>query len=289
MARAMAAQEALARSDWADAIRHYDRLLRVSPALSANVFPVLVAMAGPDDTRPALVACLAGDPPWRLAFLREVARAAPDPQPLFRELRHNAELRPDEAAAYVGRYVTDQRFGEAFALWAGLLPAEELAHLTSPVDGDFEGTLTSITPFSWDIRPVKGVEAAVRTLPDGNGHALRVQFMGRRSAFSNVRQLLLLPPGDYVLSWRQRLDGLQAARGLRWTVTCADGGKQRIMEAEPEVGTSPWASRVSAFTVPAVCSAQWLVLELEARIAAETLAAGTAWFDDVRVLPAQQG
>jgi hypothetical protein len=289
LARAMAAQEAIERSDWADAIRHYDRLLRVSPELSVNVFPVLVAMAGTDETRPALAASLTDDPPWRGAFLREVARVAPDPQPLFRDLLHDSPLKPEEAAAYVGRYVSDQRFSEAFALWASLLPADQLTHLTTPVDGDFEGEMTSIPPFSWDIRPVKGVEAAVRMLPDGSGHALRLQFMGRRSAFSGVRQLLLLPPGAYVLSWRERLDGLQAARGLRWTVTCADGGLQRIMATEPEAGTSPWATRALAFVVPADCSAQWLVLELEARIAAETLAAGTAWFDELRVRPAPHG
>jgi hypothetical protein len=289
LARAMAAQGAIERSDWAEAIRHYDHLLRVSPELAANVFPVLVAMAGTDDTRPALVACLAEDPSWRLAFLREVARVAPDPQPLFRELRHDSALTPEEAAAYVGRYVTDKRFTEAFALWASLLPAGQLTRLTTPVDGDFEGEISDIPPFSWDIRAVKGVEAAVRTLPDGSSHALRIQFMGRRSAFRGVRQLLLLPAGDYTLTWRSRLDGLEAARGLRWTVTCADGPLQRIIATEPEVGTSPWRAHASAFRVPLGCPAQWLTLELEARIAAETLAAGTAWFDDLRVLPATQG
>jgi hypothetical protein len=38
-----------------------------------------------------------------------------------------------------------------------------------------------------------------------------------------------------------------------------------------------------AFDVPADCTAQWLTLELDARIAAETQAMGTAWFDDVEV------
>jgi hypothetical protein len=250
---------------------------------------VLTALAGTDAARPALVTRLAGMPPWRGEFLRDFARSAPDPQPLFRDLRHSSGLGPDEAAAYLGRYVADHRYNQAFALWASLLPPENLKHLTVPMDGDFEAATASIRPFSWEIRPVPGVSAGVYALPDGTGHALRLQFMGRRSAFRNVRQLLLLPPGNYVLSWRQKLEGLQAARGIRWTVTCADGGVQAIIGTRSEVGSSPWVTRSSAFTVPGNCPAQWLVLELEARIAAETLAAGTAWFDDVRVLPAEQG
>jgi hypothetical protein len=72
-------------------------------------------------------------------------------------------------------------------------------------------------------------------------------------------------------------------------MTCADGPKTRIIATEPASGSSPWENRRVAFAVPADCPAHWLVLELEARIAAETLAAGAAWFDDVRVLPATDG
>ena len=63
----------------------------------------------------------------------------------------------------------------------------------------------------------------------------------------------------------------------------------RIMATEAERGSSPWEARNAVFRVPADCSAQWLVLELDARIPAETLASGTAWFDDVRVEPAGNG
>jgi hypothetical protein len=149
--------------------------------------------------------------------------------------------------------------------------------------------MTGGPPFSWEIRAPKGIEASVLQRAGEDGHALRVLFLGRRSAFNHVRQLLVLPVGEYVLEWRQRMEGLETERGLRWTMTCADGPKTRIIATEPASGSSPWETRRAAFAVPADCPAQWLVLELEARIAAETLAAGAAWFDDVRVLPATEG
>jgi hypothetical protein len=77
---------------------------------------------------------------------------------------------------------------------------------------------------------------------------------------------------------------LQAARGLRWTVICAEGAAGMILATDPSAGSSPWRQHTAAFDVPADCPAQWLTLELDARIAAETEAMGTAWFDDVKVV-----
>ena len=57
-----------------------------------------------------------------------------------------------------------------------------------------------------------------------------------------------------------------------------------ILATEPSTGSSPWRTHAVAFDVPADCPAQWLTLELDARIAAETQAMGTAWFDDVEVV-----
>ena len=289
LGRTLAAQAALQRGDWATALRHYDRLLRVTPALSGQVFPVLGGLAADTGSREALIANLADGPPWRGAFLHAFARNAPDPRTLFRELARSSGLSAEERSAYLGRYVKDRRWGEAFAAWASLLPPESLARLATPMDGGFEPPLTGGPPFSWEIRAPKGIEAALLQRPGEDGHALRVLFLGRRSAFNHVRQLLVLPVGQYVLQWRQRMEALETARGLRWTMTCADGPGTRIIATEPASGSSPWETRRAAFVVPADCPAQWLVLELEARIAAETLAAGAAWFDDVRVLPATEG
>lgn len=289
LARAMAAQYAVADADWPAAANDYDHLLRVTPSLSPNVFPALTAFAAEPASRAALVGCLVGDPPWRAAFLSVFAQTAPDPRPLFRELAQETSLSGPEASAYIGRFVAANRYADAFVAWLELLPPAKRDRLAMPVDGGFEPPLTGSPPFSWEIRQNIGVQASIRPRPDGHGQALRVQFLGRRSDFHDVRELLMLPPGDYRFAWRQKLDDLETARGLRWSLTCTGSPSQRIMTTEPQAGSSPWEDRSAAFRVPADCSAQWLVLELDARIPAETLAAGTAWFDDVRVSPAGNG
>lgn len=287
-ARAWAAQIALEHGDAASGIAHYDRVLRMAPELQPTVFPVLAALAALPEGRAALVTSLAADPPWRSAWLAHysgTAANAGELRPLYRALREKGGLIPEENAAYIGRFVRDRQWDAAFIAWADGLPPAQLAQLATPFDGNFESASSTGGPFEWTIRSVFGVDAAVLPLPDGEGHGLRVEFQGRRSAFSDVRQLLLLPPGSaFQLNWRSRFENLETSRGLHWTLKCAEGSGGSILATPPAADTSPWQAQTASFSVPADCPAQWLVLELDARIAAETLAMGTAWFDDVKVV-----
>jgi hypothetical protein len=71
------------------------------------------------------------------------------------------------------------------------------------------------------------------------------------------------------------LDGAFAA--LAWALL---GSSQRL------AGSSPWSTLELDFDVPTEnCGAQWLRLELAARIPAETQIGGRAWFDDVAIMP----
>jgi hypothetical protein len=200
-------------------------------------------------------------------------------------LRARGGISAQESAGFLGRLVQERLWDQAFVAWAGGLNAEQLANVTAPMDGGFENLSPASGPFDWVFTRRPGIDAAVQSLPGGPGHALRIEFQGQRSEFRDVRQLLLLPQGrGYRLEWRSRFEALEAARGLRWTMTCADGPAVRILATDPEAGTRPWRASSAVFAVPAGCPAQWLILELDARIAAETLARGTAWFDDVRVV-----
>ena len=286
-ARAWAAQIALSNGDAKSAIAHYDHILRVLPEARETVLPVLVQIATQPLARDAIVGALAEQPDWRVDFLELFARKAPavdDLPPVFGALAKHGGLSARENEAYLGRFVRDHLWNQAFVSWADGLSAAQLASLATPVNGSFEQVRGSGAPFEWHIQSVPGVDAAIHSSPDGRGHALRVEFQGRRSQFRELRQLLLLPPGSaYVLEWRRRLDGLQTARGVSWTLTCADGSAGRILETPPESGTSDWQPRRARFEVPAQCPAQWLALELDARIEAETLALGAVWVDDVKV------
>lgn len=289
-ARAQAAQLALQRGDAASALRHYDRILRVAPAAQPTVIPALVQLASLPGARDAVVTELAARPYWRAEFLRQFARLAPDGEalaPVFESLRARGGLNEEETSLYLGRLVRDGRWDDAFLAWAGSLPPQALTSLTTPFDGGFENPTRTGGPFDWSITPPQGIEVEVRPSPEGRGRALWIEFLGRRAPFRDVRQLLRLQPGQaYVLQWRSRLDGLQTARGLRWTVTCAGGDGAALLGTPAQAGTRGWTEQRAGFSVPEGCTAQWLTLELEARIPSESQAFGSAWIDDVALTAA---
>ena len=96
-------------------------------------------------------------------------------------------------------------------------------------------------------------------------------------------QMLALAPGNYRLNGRVRLDDLRSDRGLVWTLSCAEDGRQ-LAETEPMSGHTAWRSFSLDFAVPAeACGGQWLTLRVPARIAAEQRIGGVAWFDDLKI------
>ena len=289
--RAWLAEDAVQRRDIRRALALYDRYLQVAPEEADTTFAALLSLASDVSDRVFLVDALAGDPPWRTPFLTWAARTSKDPAllaALFEALRERGQLHRDESIAEVNRWVRDRRWAEARAAWQDALPVAERDNSRVPVNGDFEAT-PSVPPFDWDITQTDGAEASIRALPEGVGHALVVQFLGRRTAFHHVRQLLLLKPARYVLSWRYRVDHLVTPRGLRWVVTCSDAVDQLVAGSMPVRGETLWTQATLAFEVPSGCDAQWLSLELDARIPAETQAFGSAWFDDVKIVRASDG
>jgi hypothetical protein len=148
-------------------------------------------------------------------------------------------------------------------------------------NGGFESE-PGLPPFDWTLRGSNGVQAALTAAPGRTGQALRLQFLGTRSVFSGLQQVVLAAPGRHELHWAYRLDGLTTPRGLRWVASCAPTGTE-LGASALLAGQTPWRDGMFSFDVPAGCPAVALRLELAARIPAETQAYGTAWFDDLRL------
>jgi hypothetical protein len=224
------------------------------------------------------------DAPWRTALLGYLAQHSGDDATadmVFRQAKAAAGLGPEEEAAWVERYVRAANWPAAAARWRELTGRTHWTG-TEVTNGDFERE-SVLPPFGWDIRSSPGVDAAVDMA--GTGHVLRIDFLGQRSAFSNVSQLLLLPAGRYVLGWRSRGDGFRSARGMQWTLHCAPPQQTHLLATQhfPQSQDDRWIASRQEFAVPTGCQAQWLRLVLDARIAAETEAYGTVMLDDVEI------
>jgi len=273
--------------EFAAAIDRIDLMLRIQPELINQFTPILARLALHPPAQAALAATLAEKPIWRTGFMMTRPTPKPDLAALFPfvELvkRTPGGMTSREMAWWIDSLAGARQWGPAYIAWVQSLSPAASARIGNVFNGGFE-LEPSNSGFDWRILDVAGARTSrVQVTGAKEGLALRVEFEDRRVPFQNVSQLLALAPGDYQLRGRRRLDDLRTERGLVWTLSCAEDGKP-LAESEPMSGRREWQAFTLDFSVPpSGCGGQWLVLRVPARIAAEQLIGGTAWFDDMQV------
>ena len=273
--------------EFGPALGHADVILRTRPQLGSHLLPALTAIASLPEGRSRLVEILETTPAWRKWFLRQYSRQADDPAaalPIYAALQAGpTPPTSDELRAPLDRLIGAGAFEQALLLWLGSLDPEETQALGYVYNGDFEHPVSNLA-FDWVIGRVRGADITVAESDLDRGKALRVQFARSRIAFRHVRKLVVLRPGSYRLTGKARARDLRSERGLVWTLTCAEGANQLLAETNRVTGTME-AEISTAFTVPAHgCRAQWLRLELAARIPPERdVGGGTVWYDALQV------
>lgn len=255
----------LARSDYAGAAASADALLRteIDPAVAEPVYAALIQAAQHPAAIAPLATHLADSPGWRASLLIRLAQNPNDLAPgeaLLTRLRAGPTPPVDpELAPYVLRLVNERRYGEALALWRRVARAAQAAD-TPLHDGDFNGVSDGMA-FTWSPGEGAGGFAAVAEAPGGRGEkALRVTYDGVSSP-NLPRQLLVLAPGGYVVSWQTAVESGEAER-LLWRLTCAEGGTP--LSTGVAAATGGWRPDTLRFTVPdSGCTAQWLELSTD--------------------------
>jgi tetratricopeptide (TPR) repeat protein len=280
------------RGDYAHALPYADAVLRMDPESQPDLFPVLAAFTVDPRAFEALTAFLATSPPWRLWFLSQLsARLANQGRLVQLYAALNSTANPptkDELRPYLDRLITDENFERAYQTWHATLPAEQRTDETYPFNRNFEFAVDNL-PFNWNFKEIAGADSQVVSSDDsGKKRALRVEFSGARVRFANVKQLMLLPVGDYSFSGRVKTAELRTSRGLWWRIFCANASTTTLASTELVSGTMPWTDFTVKFKVPAAdCGAQWVQLELPARIDAELGIEGQVWYQNLRITPGE--
>jgi hypothetical protein len=274
--------------DFKSALYYADVALRTAPELGTYVVPVLVHMAESGGSTDLLTNVLAADPPWRRQFFGELPQSVTDartPLALLTTLQASANppTRP-EIHHYVEFLVAHKFYDLAYYTWLQFLPPEQLASTGLLFNGSFEVT-PSGEPFDWTINAGPGVTIDIVPQADGNGgRALLVDFQFGRVDYHSVSELVMLTPGTYAFKgqYKGKLDG---PRGLKWRVVCAGGGSAPIGEGPMMTGlTRNWSGVDFTFTVPETdCRAQYVRLDLDARMASEQMISGSMLFKEVHI------
>jgi len=274
--------------DYKAAISYADALLRTNPELGAYVAPVLAHFAEQKASNGLVKALLDSNPPWRTQFLAQLPYNVADARtPLDLLLALRTSPTPP-ASEEIGRYLTfliaHKFYDLAYYTWLQFLPPEELRTAGLLFNGSFE-VAPSGMPFDWVITQGSGVTIDIVPTSDKNdGHALLVDFLYGRVDYHSVSELVRLAPGTYQFDGQYK-GKLVGPRGLEWRIVCAGEANTRIGESPMISGsTSTWKQTEFIFTVPAEdCRAQYVRLDLDARMASEQLVAGSMLFDELHI------
>jgi tetratricopeptide (TPR) repeat protein len=279
-----AADRWLERGDLQRAVDHWDLALQIEPELADRLFPVLLCLAGYSSGKAALHASARELPKWWPLFFVYAAEnvAQVDTlRALFVLRRSTSEpLTDEERSAFVGRLQHEGLWAEAYLMWLNTLAPEHLEVAGNVYDGGFELGLFK-QGFDWQVPQRGNVVVETGQTYGIEGHkALHVVFQGRPVQGPIIEQLLALAPGNYRFGGRGRPDRLEAAHGLEWTLSCADGDHEILAASERFLGADQWRDFAMDFTVPeAECAGQRLHLQAAGRYPQHLVATGEIWFD----------
>jgi tetratricopeptide (TPR) repeat protein len=284
-AHAWLAQRYLERGDFAAALAHIDRILRVDPVRISAVAPVLVKLATDRRFAEALAQTLRQAPPWQDGMLRALLDPVKgDPGAagyVLGALLHEGALSATDRARWLDGLIARGRWGEAYARWVGMLPILP-QRLPLLYNGDF-GQVPGSGGFDWRVRRVPGVLVAFEPVAGSSGPAAYLRFLGRRVGATGLEHPLLLAPGRYRLALRMRAQALHSEDGLQWQLACA-GPINVIARSEPIDGSFGWRQQRLDFDIPAQgCPGQWLRLVNPIPDGAAQAVGGEIWVDDVHI------
>ena len=280
-------RKSAAAGDYKTAINYADSLLRTNPGLARIVVPVLAHFAGDKASIDSLKAVLDGDPPWRGLFFALLPESVTDARtPLNLLLALKSSPNPptaDDINRYLHLLVAHKFYDLAYYTWLQFLPLDELRNAGLLFNGSFD-MAPSGAPFDWTITEGSGVTVDIVPTDKTGERALMVDFLYGRVDYHSVFELVMLPPGSYQLTGQYN-GKIIGPRGLKWRIVCANATRTRLGESLMIIGvTSGWKKVNFNFTVPAAdCRAQYVELDLDARMASEQLVSGSMLFNDLDI------
>lgn len=254
-----AIEDAVERGDIPSALKHYDIALRTKLNASAFLFPVLASAIADPTVRTALAETLARQPAWGTSFIDFAAVKADDPLTtvaLFGDLRRrNVTISNGASAVVIAALLAADRLDEMWSFYRAVRGDVDRSESRDP---RFTQILDEPSLLDWIVANEPGISTSIQRGNDGGIFDFSV---GPSIGGVLLRQVQLLPPGDYALQGQnagieQPMDTLPY-----WSLRCRNGPELgRIVVPASADAATRFAGR---FRIPAGCPVQ--VLSLIAR------------------------
>ncbi|WP_301076430.1 hypothetical protein [Sphingomonas sp.] len=252
-----AIEDAVARGDIPGILKHYDIALRTSRNAPDLLFPILAAAIADPDVRGEVVKTLSNAPAWGGAFMSYVAVNGADPRSaaaLLTGLRRRSITLPVDASASVINGLIAAGFAdEAWRYYAMVRPGSVRRQSRDP---RFSTMLETPTLLDWTLFNDGNVTSSIQRGDNGGF----LEFAAPPSVGGPIlRQMQLLPPGDYRLSGYSRGIEQTASSVPYWTLTCQADGREfgRVDVPNSSQGAGAFGG---TFRIPPDCPVQALTL-----------------------------
>lgn len=274
-----AVEDAVGRGDITGAIRHYDVALRTSSSAPNLLFPILASAIAEPSVRASLAGTLATKPNWGADFVAYVAGNSPTPRAtasLFLALRRLGIAVPEQAdTKLITSLVARNEFEPAWSYYSKIRPGSDRWRSRDP---RFIADFSFPSPFDWVPVNDAGTNASIQRSDKGG----LIDLSAPASVGGPLlRQLQLLPPGNYQMKGHSMGINQSRAANPYWTLTCPDGHELgRVVVPNSDQAGGLYTGR---FSVPGDCSVQTLTLVARPSDAAGGL---SGQIDQVQLAPA---
>jgi tetratricopeptide (TPR) repeat protein len=199
------------------------------------------------------------------------------------------------ALPLVDMLIGAKRADDAETVWqralsvAGVAPPPGTPH-SLVWDGGFEAALLN-GGFAWRYRPIQGAQM---DLDEENVHSgsrsLRVVFDGSENVdFANLWQIVIVQPNTrYSFSAYLRTEELTTESAIRFEISDANNPADLHVLTSGAIGTQPWTLDGIGFTTGSTTRLLLISLRRTRSTMLANKVRGTAWVDDVSLIPATE-
>lgn len=251
-----AIEDAVSRGDIPQALKYYDIALRTKRSAPEVLYPVLAAAVTDPAIRQGLAETLSKGPPWAQSFIDHAAGNSPDPQAtasLLTELTRARVPVSDEASAraIVGLIAK----GKLDSAWSFYASVRKDADRRMSRDPRFMAALEVPSVLDWTPASSPGIATSIQRGTDAGVFDFAAQ---PTVGGPLLRQLQMLPPGNYELVGHSiGID--QPVNSLPyWTLSCREG--RELGRVAVRNSTEAQGSFTGHFSVPVDCPVQELAL-----------------------------
>src|SRR5256885_1493006 len=206
-------------------------------------------------------------------------------------------LNLEQATPFTNMLIQNHQIADAHAVWDAAVSLSSVAPRFDPPDsliwdGGFETGLRS-GGFAWYFPPISGgMRVALDSRQKQSGQqSLRLVFDGRHNVnFDGLCTYAEVRPGtSYLFSAWVRAQALTTNEGVRFRLTWPQNSYSASLETPNVLGSQPWTRMEMSWTAPKDVREVRVCVLRKASEKFDSQIQGTAWIDDVALVPQAVG